>query len=359
MATPLQPVGSHFPSGTIDSGAVQTNRLRGIVQQPWNDPCQHERMTDPAVIIVATHRDPEFEMLQNVPYVLASDPTASAVARHATTILFWSGSRDMLRETFARCAQSRWVHSRWAGLDSLLFPELVDSDVVLTNGKGVYSQSLGEFALAAILYFAKEIPRMRRNQLARRWDPFDVEMIASKTLGIVGYGDIGNAIANRAHAMGMTILATRRSPPDGSDPLIQRYYRAAELHEMLARCDYVAVAAPLTPETQHMISDAEFAAMKSTAVVINVGRGPVIDEEAMVRALNEGRIRGAGLDVFEREPLPEDSPLYGMDNVLLSPHCADHIVGWTVDAMRFFLEQYSRFKRNEPLLNVVNKRLGY
>lgn len=200
---------------------------------------------------------------------------------------------------------------------------------------------------------------MRRNQAARTWAPFEVEMIAGKVLGIVGYGDIGRAVATRAHAMGMLILAAKRHPPQEPDPLIEKYYRTTELHEMLPRCDYIVVAAPLTEETRHMISDAEFAAMKASAVVINVGRGPVIDEDAMVRALNEKRIRGAGLDVVEREPLPNDSALYGMENVLLSPHCADHIAGWTEDSMRFFLEQYARFQKNEPLLNVVNKRLGY
>jgi phosphoglycerate dehydrogenase-like enzyme len=294
-----------------------------------------------------------------VPHILANDPSANTVAKDATTILFWSGSREMLRETFVKCEHLRWIHSRWAGLDSLLFPELVNSDVVLTNGKGVFSQSLGEFALTAILYFAKDIPRMRRNQMARAWAPFDVEMIAGKVLGVVGYGDIGRAAATRAHAMGMQILATKRHPPLVPDPFVEKYYRTTELHEMLARCDYIVAAAPLTDETRHMISDAEFAAMKSTAVVINVGRGAVIDEEAMVRALNEKRIRGAGLDVFEREPLPKESALYGMENVLLSPHCADNIAGWTDDAMQFFLEQYARFEKNEPLLNVVNKQLGY
>jgi phosphoglycerate dehydrogenase-like enzyme len=313
----------------------------------------------PKLLIVAKQEDPEFAMLENVPHILANDPSANTVAKDATTILFWSGSREMLRETFVKCEHLRWIHSRWAGLDSLLFPELVNSDVVLTNGKGVFSQSLGEFALTAILYFAKDIPRMRRNQMARAWAPFDVEMIAGKVLGVVGYGDIGRAAATRAHAMGMQILATKRHPPLVPDPFVEKYYRTTELHEMLARCDYIVAAAPLTDETRHMISDAEFAAMKSTAVVINVGRGAVIDEEAMVRALNEKRIRGAGLDVFEREPLPKESALYGMENVLLSPHCADNIAGWTDDAMQFFLEQYARFEKNEPLLNVVNKQLGY
>jgi phosphoglycerate dehydrogenase-like enzyme len=313
----------------------------------------------PSLLIVAKSEDPEFAMLKNVPYVLASDPSANAAAKDAEAILFWSGNREMLREAFMKCDRLRWLHSRWAGLDNLLFPELVNSNVVLTNGKGVFSQSLGEFALAAMLYFAKDIPRMRRNQAAHAWAPFEVEMIAGKVLGIVGYGDIGRAVAMRAHAMGMTVLANKRHSPLALDPLIERYYKTTELHEMLARCDYIVAAAPLTDETRHMISDAEFAVMKPTAVVINVGRGAVIDEAAMVRALSEKRIRGAGLDVVEHEPLPKESALYGMENVLLSPHCADNIAGWTDDSMQFFIEQYARFKKNEPLLNVVNKQLGY
>ena len=313
----------------------------------------------PKLLIVAKHESSQFAKLKDVPHILASDPSAIEAAKDATVLLFWSGNRDMLREAFLQCPRLRWVHSRWAGVDSLLFPELANSDVVFTNGRGVFSQSLGEFALAAILYFAKDIPRMRRNQVAHTWAPFDVEMIAGQVLGIVGYGDIGHAVATRAHAMGMRILATKRHPPATPDPLIERYYRTSELREMLARCDYIVASAPLTTETRHMLSDAEFTSMKPTAVVINIGRGAVIDEEAMVRALNEKRIRGAGLDVVEHEPLPADSPLYGMENVLLSPHCADNIAGWKDDAMRYFLEQYARFENNEPLLNVVNKQLGY
>ncbi|HVZ82113.1 MAG TPA: D-2-hydroxyacid dehydrogenase [Terracidiphilus sp.] len=313
----------------------------------------------PKLLIVAKQADPEFALLEDVPWLLASDASAAAAAQDATAILHWSGTREMLRDAFLQCGRLRWVHSRWAGLDNLLFPELVNSDAVLTNGKGVFSQSLGEFALTAILYFAKDIPRMRRNQAAHAWAPFDVEMISGRVLGIVGYGDIGRAVATRAQAMGMRILAVKRHPPAEPDPLIERYYRTTELRTMLAQCDYIVNAAPLTEETRHMLGAAEFAAMKPEAVVINVGRGAVIDEAAMVHALQEKRIRGAGLDVFEHEPLAKESPLYEMESVLLSPHCADHIAGWTEDAMRFFLEQYRSFEKNEPLLNPVNKSLGY
>jgi phosphoglycerate dehydrogenase-like enzyme len=128
---------------------------------------------------------------------------------------------------------------------------------------------------------------------------------------------------------------------------------------MLAECDFVVVAAPLTPETRHMIGDAALAAMKPNAVVINIGRGPVIDQAALVRALTEKKIKGAGLDVFETEPIPPGDPIYRLENVLISPHCADHTKDWLNQAMHFFLEQYERFSSGQPLANVVEKHLGY
>ena len=145
----------------------------------------------------------------------------------------------------------------------------------------------------------------------------------------------------------------------GVDPLVDRIYSPAERCEMIALCDYVVVAAPLTAETRGMIGEAEFAAMKPDGVMINVGRGPVIDEPAMLKALTEGRIKGAGLDVFTHEPLPDGHPFYKMENVLLSPHCADHTMDWLEQAMRFFIENFERYAKGEPLRNVVDKKLGY
>ena len=280
------------------------------------------------------------------------------LAGDADVILSWSLSGKVLREVFHMAPHVKWVHSRSAGLDSVLFPELIASHVPLTNGRGVFSQSLGEFALGAILYFAKDFRRMVRNQEAGRWEQFDVEEISRQTVGIVGYGDIGRACASRARAMGMKVLAVKRHSAEPDDVASEIFPPERRL-EMIARCDYVVVAAPLTPETRGMVGEPEFAAMKSSAVVINVGRGPVIDEDAMVRALTERRIKGAGLDVFTHEPLPEGHPLYKLDNVLLSPHCADHTSDWTEQAMRFFLAQFERYRKGKPLLNVVRKELGY
>jgi phosphoglycerate dehydrogenase-like enzyme len=314
----------------------------------------------PLVLVISDVDYPQLGLLKKTPHVVVSNADAlQGVSGNPAVILNWSGKRELLRAALLANPQARWVHSRSAGLDSILFPELVESPIPLTNGTGVFSQSLGEFALAMVLYFAKDFPRMLRNKAARRWEQFDVDEIAGQTAGIVGYGDIGRAVAQRLHAMGMKVLALKRHAPAGGDPLVEHFYTPAELHAMLGQCDYVVASAPLTAETRHMISDAAFAAMKPAAVVINVGRGPVIDQAALLRALEQGKIRGAGLDVFEHEPIPADDPIWKFENVFISPHCADNTHGWLERAMLFFLKQYDRFRKGEPLENVVDKRLGY
>jgi phosphoglycerate dehydrogenase-like enzyme len=282
-------------------------------------------------------------------------------AAEADVLFHWSGSLAPFRSVFVMCPNLRWVHSRSAGLDKTLFPELMESSVPLTNGSGVFSESLGEFVLGAILYFAKDLRRMIRNQKAGVWDAFDVLPVSGHTVGIVGYGDIGRAVAAKVRPLGMKVLAVKRhaSASSGDDPLVEEVFGPSRRIEMLSRSDYVVVTAPLTPETRGMIAEREFAAMKPTAVIINVGRGPVIDERALIAALSEGRIQGAALDVFDHEPLPEGHPLYKLENVLLSPHCADHTPDWLDNAMEFFIAQYERFRKGDALLNVVDKKLGY
>jgi phosphoglycerate dehydrogenase-like enzyme len=322
--------------------------------------------THTVLVLSADLADPDLKLLAELPPE-TSIAVGNAVeaferlAADATVILSWSLAGPLLRDVFAMCPKAQWVHSRSAGLDGVLFPELAASPVPLTNGRGVFSQSLGEFALAAILYFAKDLRRMNRNQEAGRWEPFDITEIAGQTVGIVGYGDIGRAAATRAHALGMRVVALKRRMPPAGQPgaLVDRFFPPASLAEMLAECDYVVAAAPLTPETRGMIGETALRAMKPTAVLINLGRGPVIDEAALVRALNEKRIKGAALDVFDTEPLPPGHAFYSLENVLLSPHCADHTPDWTERAMRFFLTQFGRFSTGRPLENVVEKHQGY
>lgn len=279
----------------------------------------------------------------------------------AEIILNWAGSRVLLRDVFLIARRLRWIHSRSAGLEQTLFPELIASEVTLTNGSGVFSPSLGEFVIAAILYFAKDLRRMVRNQMFGLWEQFDVAMVSGKTLGIVGYGNIGRAVAARARALGMNVLGLRRriSEESRKDPLLDHLYDSAQRLQMLHLCDYIVVTIPLTEHTRGLIADPEFAVMKKDAVVINVGRGPTIDERGLIKALSANRIRGAALDVFDEEPLPPGHPFYSMENVLLSPHCADHTPDWLDNSMRFFLAQLERFRHGDSLLNIVDKKLGY
>jgi phosphoglycerate dehydrogenase-like enzyme len=247
-----------------------------------------------------------------------------------------------------------------AGVEKILFPELVESPVPLTNGKGVFTNALAEFALTSILFFAKDLRQLVRNQQAGQWRQFDIEVIRGQVLGIVGYGDIGRESARLARAFGMKVVAVRRRAVlSNQDPDLERTYSPDGLRDMLAICDYVLVTTPLTPETRGMIGESELAAMKTSAVIINLGRGPVIVESALIAALASRKIRGAALDVFDEEPLPEGHPFYGLENVLFSPHSADHTVGWADLAMYVFIENFERFRTGQPLLNIVDKKAGY
>ncbi len=327
--------------------------------------CAYHTMGNDTILVLANPAEPQLSLLKQLSgariVVGNSAELFEEDALDASVLFNWSGSLALFIKAFGMCPNLLWVHSRSVGLERTLFPELTESVVPLTNGVGVFSASLGEFALGAISYFAKDFRRMIRNQMAGVWEGFDVSWISGHTVGIVGYGDIGRAIAERVRPLGMKVLAIRRniSSLRPGDALVEQVYGPEGLLEMISRCDYVVVATPLTAETHGMIGESAFAAMKPTAVLINVGRGPVIDEAAMINALSSGRIKGAALDVFDHEPLPLGHPFYRLENVLLSPHCADHTPDWLDNAMQFFIEQYERFRKGQPLLNIVDKRLGY
>ena len=322
-------------------------------------------MENNTVLVLADPTEPVLAMLESLPdtTIVAAGSSLEAFERtaaEASVIFSWSISGSLLEQVFAMAPRVRWIHSRSAGLDGVLFPALVESPVPLTNSRGVFSESLGEFVVGAAIFFAKDFRRMVHSQEAGVWDQFDVQPVAGATMGIVGYGHIGNAIARRARALDMRVLALRKRPDQSAnDPLVEEVFPPERMLEMLARCDYIVASAPLTAETRGIIGESELRAMKKTAVVMNVGRGPVIDERALVRALEEGWIQGAALDVFDTEPLPDGHPFYRLKNVLLSPHCADHTPDWLAEAMRFFLLQFERFHKGEPLLNIVNKAGGY
>lgn len=323
-------------------------------------------MRNDTILVLADPGEPQLAMLKeklsDARIIVGNSADVFAEVAPSAAVLFnWSGSLELFKQVFRMCRNLLWVHSRAVGLERTLFPELVESTVPLTNSVGVFSASLGEFVVGAMLYFAKDFRRMIRSQQSGVWDPFDIGVIEGATLGIVGFGDIGRAIAMRARTMGMTVLALRRhiALASETDPLVARMYSSQQRFQMLSLCDYVVLATPLTPDTRGMIGEVELAAMKPTAVIINVGRGPVINEAALVRALSSRRIKGAALDVFDQEPLPAGHPFYKLENLLLSPHCADHTADWLDNAMKFFIAQFRRFQKGEPLRNVVDKKLGY
>lgn len=256
----------------------------------------------------------------------------------------------------------RWIHSLSAGVEKMLTPEVVESPIPITNARGVFKRPLAEFAVLGMLYFCKEVRRLVESQRAHHWDNFNVEWLPGKIMGIAGFGEIGRECAALAKPLGVKIYAVRRRPElSASDSLVDRVFSPAELKTMLREVDFLVAAAPLTPETRHMLGAAEFAAMKPSAIVMNVGRGPVIDEQALIAALREKRLRGAALDVFEHEPLPPEHPFWNMENVLISPHNTDRTrdPDWLDLSMQCFVENFRRYMAGQPLQNVVDKRAGY
>ena len=265
-------------------------------------------------------------------------------------------------EIWPHLASIKWVHSLSAGVEKYMIPAFVESPVPLTNARGVFKRSLADFAILGILYFTKKVRRLVESQRAHKWENFGVGWVPDKVVGIVGYGEIGQECGRLAKAMGMKVHAVRRNPERSKeDPLLERVFPSAQLHEMLQEVDVVIAAAPLTHNTRHMLSDSEFNAMKRSAIVINVGRGPVIDEAALIRALQAKTIAGAALDVFEEEPLPPTSPLWDMENVLISPHCTDRTENpdWQELSVQLFLRNFEHYRKGEPLENVVDKKAGY
>lgn len=251
---------------------------------------------------------------------------------------------SLLVDLWRELANIRWIHTLAAGVELLPFDLLRRSTIIVTNSRGLYADALGEFAIAAMLWFAKDLRRLVRNQDARRWEPYTVESLTGKTAGIIGYGGIGRAIGTRATALGMRVIGVGRRQAFG-EPTVD---------DAMAQSDYVVLSAPLTPRTLRFISRQRIALMKPSAVLINVGRGRTVDEEALVEALRNGRIRGAALDVFDREPLAPEHPLWQLDNVLISPHTADRTSDSHLRAMQFFIENLRRFRAGEALDNVVD-----
>lgn len=269
------------------------------------------------------------------------------------------------REVFLAGRKLRWVHSGTAGVGASLYEEMRRSDVLFTNSAGAYAEPMAEHAVAMILYFARGLDVAVAGQAAREWrhralhglGSLAIEL-AGKTLLVVGLGGTGRAVARRAAALGMRVVAIRRNPGD-SPPGVEVVLGREGLLEGLTRADFVALTLPETPETEGMIGVSELDAMGPECVLINLSRGGIVDEEALADALCRGRLRGAGLDVFRREPLPPESPLWELDNVLITPHTSGVSPGFWDRETELILRNIGHYLAGEPLENLVDKELGY
>jgi D-2-hydroxyacid dehydrogenase (NADP+) len=265
----------------------------------------------------------------------------------------------------SRAPQLRWLQLTSAGVDRLLEAPVVQSHVKVTTASGIHAAPISEYILGAMIAFAKGFPRALRAQRDHAWQPFWPQELEGKTAGIIGLGPIGRRAALLCRALGMRVLALRRSATqraegpaagvEGVDELLP----PSDLRYLLSESDYVVVAAPLTPESRGMIGEEELRVMKPSAVIINIARGPIIDEAALVGALKEGRIAGAALDVFDHEPLPPESGLWGLENVLLTPHISGGTPRYMERAVELFCDNLRCYLAGEPLRNVVDPARGY
>ncbi|MGD8429152.1 MAG: D-2-hydroxyacid dehydrogenase, partial [Ectothiorhodospiraceae bacterium] len=247
------------------------------------------------------------------------------------------GKPALLADALDAAEKLQWVQSTFAGVDALL-AENLRRDYTLTGVKGIFGPLMSEYVIGHILARERDFPRLREQQRRGEWQPFGYQSLQTRTVGIMGLGSIGQHIAATAAHFGMKVLGHKRSP--GKVPNVDRVYAGAQLRDFLSQLDYLVITLPHTAETEHLIDASAFDALPSSAVVINVGRGSVVDEPALVDALRDGRIGGAILDVFEEEPLPKDSPLWSLDNVVVTPHVAAD--SFPEDIVRIFADNYRR-----------------
>ncbi len=298
-------------------------------------------------------------VLQSAPVSFAQD--GAALEREiagAEALFVWDFRSDELARAWHAADSLKWVHVAGAGVDAVLFEELIESGVTVTNSRGVFDRSIAEYVIGTMLMFAKDLRATIEHQREKRWVHRETGTLYGKRLLVVGAGPIGREVARLASPLGMRAEGVARTARE-TDEDFERVISDEDIDAALPEADYVVVAAPLTQRTRGMFDAKRFARMKPGARFINVGRGPIVDEAALVEALSEERISGAALDVFQNEPLPEDSPLWDDPRVFVSPHMSGDFVGWLDALGELFAENYGRYSRGEPLLNVVDKRQGY
>lgn len=264
-----------------------------------------------------------------------------------------------------RAPALRWLQLSSAGIDRLAGTPIVRSELTITTASGIHAATISEYVIGMMIAFAKRLPDALRSQSESAWRPYWPAELEGQTVGIVGAGNIGARVGLVAKAMRMRVLGIRRSlerrttGEEAGDPNVDELLPPGDLHYLLQESDYVVLATPLTPETRGMIGADELALMKPTAVIVNIARGAVIDEQALIAALKEKRIAGAGLDVFSQEPLPPESDLWGLENVIMTPHISGGTPRYMERVVGLFCDNLRRYVDGEELVNVVDSERGY
>ena len=262
-----------------------------------------------------------------------------------------------IRPLYLQAQNLKWIHALSAGVENLIFPEIQDGSTILTNSKGIHGIPVSEHVFALMLAFTRGLNLLVRQQAIKKWRRVSTDEIHEKTIGIVGLGSIGREIAKRAKGLGLDVVATKREMT--TEIFVDKLYTPDQLEEMLSICDFVVVALPLIDETKELIRLQHFQAMKRTAYFFNISRGAVICQSDMITALEQGLIQGAGLDVFEQEPLTDDSPLWEMPNVIITPHIAALSPYYLDRAIKLFIDNLARFTQGKEMLNIIDKQKGY
>lgn len=319
-------------------------------------------MTRPRVVLLTADGAPEpanLVVLQGLAdLVVTTADHLAEVLPGAEGLVLWDFFSGALQEAWPAADRLRWVHVTAAGVDTLLFDALRESDVVVTNAHGVFDGPIAEYVLTAVLAHDKRWNEHKALQAERRWEHHELRLTRGRRCLVVGTGGIGRATARLLRAVGCEVRgAGRRAVAD--DPDFGQVVATDRLAQEVGWADHVVLVAPLTASTAGLMSAEVLAAMRPTAHLVNVGRGPLVDEDALVGALRAGAIAGATLDVFRTEPLPPDSPLWGLPTVTVSAHLSGDVVGWRDSLAAQVEANLRRFVAGEPLLNVVDKTLGY
>jgi phosphoglycerate dehydrogenase-like enzyme len=270
----------------------------------------------------------------------------------AEVLLVWSLGTDAVRDNWAATGSLRWIHAASAGVDRLVFPGSVESDVAITNSRGVFDIPVAEYVLGLVLAYAKDLPATLALQERREWRHRETCRVAGQAAVVVGGGPIGSAITALLRAVGVRVRQVGRTAGDGVHPV-------DTLPDLVGDCDYLVLAAPLTARTNGLVDADLLARLPPTARLINVGRGALVVQDDLVDALRAGRLAGAALDVFTGEPLPAGHPLWELPGVIVSPHMAGDVHGWRDVLVELFADNLSRYLAGRPLRNLVDKNYGY